>query len=117
MIGGYQVETTFSDIFRVNHFSILQVTVNNNIMGCQTKLNSVNSCSFNPVNIIETGRQEPLLWFKFFHRSLSVQSSKTSFSSSVAVDASYCGFFSDVKCVLSLLKECNIFCMTAAIAF
>ena len=42
------------------------------------------------------------------------KSSKTLFPSSIAIDASYCGFFKDVKCVLSLLEECN--CMTAAIA-
>ena len=36
-------------------------------------------------------------------RSLAI----TLFSSCIAIDASYCGLFSDVKCVLSLLKGCN----------
>ena len=48
-----------------------------------------------------------------FHRSLS-EVLQTSFSSSITIDASYCGFFSVVTGVLSLLKEC--ICMTAAIA-
>ena len=42
------------------------------------------------------------------------KSCKTSFSFSIAIDASYCSFFIVVTSVLSLLKECIR--MTAAIA-